>query len=67
MQEKTEAQVTDEWANAMLDEATDSMDEASIHITSTSLSEYFEKNYELPLSPEVAQIWLSEQSWYKGE
>jgi hypothetical protein len=70
MQEKTEEQITEEWATMMLDEATDAMSEASIPITPESLHHYFEQHYELPLSAVVAHAWLETQPWYhpkKGE
>lgn len=63
--QKSEQQITEEWANSMLDEATDEMDEKGISITPESLSKYFEKNYELPFTPDEAKRWLSEQKWYK--
>ena len=60
-----QAQATEQWANMMLDEATDDMSEQHIDITPESLSKFFEENYELPFNPTEAQAWLEKQDWYK--
>lgn len=59
-----EQQATEQWANMMLNEATDSMDNEGITITPVSLSKYFEANYDLPFTPAEAWTWLARQEWY---
>src|SRR5258708_39484360 len=61
---QNEQQVTERWANAMLNEATDDMAEEHIDVTPESFSKYFEENYELPFSPDEAKEWLEKQDWY---
>lgn len=57
-------QINKAWADSMLNECTDAMDNEGVIVTPSSLSEYFEKNYELPLSTTAAWTWLAQQSWY---
>lgn len=61
-----EREIINAWADNMLEGATDEMDENGTAITPSSLSEYFEKEYELPFSPEEAGDWLSTRDWYQG-
>jgi hypothetical protein len=64
---KTEAQMYREWADDMLEEATDDMSELNIEITPEKLSKFFEKNYEVDFSPMEAEAWLHSRKWYKDE
>jgi len=55
------------WANHHLDYVTDIMSERDDTITPETLSETFQKEEGLSLTPQEAAAWLATQDWYSGE
>ena len=53
----------DEWADMMLNEATEDMFQKGIEITPESFSSYFEREYNLSWTSEEAKQWLKEHDF----
>jgi hypothetical protein len=69
MMRLTPTQINNAWADTNLHTAvedlmkTKSWDFGRSDITPEQFSQFFEENYEMPLSPAEAQSWLSRQDW----